>query len=57
LTLHERIDAAAAKVAYTVHASAGGKLPPEQFVTRWSRPAPWDDDQILAFLDAMAGQG
>jgi hypothetical protein len=57
LTLHERIDAAAAHIAYAVHASAGGKLPPEQFVIRWGKPKRWTDDQIVSWLDAMAKKG
>jgi hypothetical protein len=54
LTVHERIDAAAASIAYTVHASSGGKLPPEQFITRWKKPKRWTDDQLWMWLGAEA---
>ncbi len=57
ITAHERLDAVAAQIAYTVHASAGGKLPPEQFVIRWKRPEPFTDVQMLTWLDAMATKG
>ena len=57
ITVQERIDAATAMISYTVHASAGGKLPPEQFVMRWERPKRFTDDQIWTWLGAVAKKG
>jgi hypothetical protein len=57
LTVHERIDAAIARIAYTVHASAGGTEPPDRFLMEWRRPKPWTDDQLWAWMDAVAKKG
>jgi hypothetical protein len=54
LTLHERIDAMSAHVAYVVHATAGGKLRPQDFVRRWEVRKPLDDDGVVSYLHAMA---
>ena len=54
LTIHERLDAVIAHIAYTVHASAGGKEAPDKFKPRWHRPMKWNDDQLFAWLDAQA---
>lgn len=35
MTVHERIDAAAQMIAYTVHASAGGEASPDKFRLQW----------------------
>jgi hypothetical protein len=51
LTVQERIDAMAAYVAYTVHASAGGKGNPADFELQW-RTAP--KVPITDWLSAMA---
>ena len=51
LTMHERIDHAAAYVAYVVHASAGGQGKPEDFTFAW-KPKP--DVDIFDWLAAVA---
>ncbi len=57
ITVQERIDAAMARIAYTVHASAGGKEPFEKFVPQWRRPQRWTDEAIWSWLDAAAKKG
>jgi hypothetical protein len=57
LTIQERIDYAAGKLAYVIHNSAGGKLPPEQFAIRWKRRERWSDDQLWSWLGAEARKG
>ena len=54
LTVHERLDALFGSLAYTVHASAGGKEPPEKFRVKWHRPMRWDDEQLGKWLEAEA---
>jgi hypothetical protein len=54
LTIQERLDAVIAHIAYTVHASAGGKEDPSKFKPQWRRQKPWTDDQIWKWLDAEA---
>ena len=56
-TIHERVDHAAAQIAYMVHAVAHDKdhqLPPEKFLVKWQRPEPLTDEQIWAWLGALA---
>jgi hypothetical protein len=57
ITIHERLDAVIAYIAYTSHASAGGKEPPERFTPRWRRPMRWNTDQLLTWLGAEAKRG
>jgi hypothetical protein len=54
LTIQERIDAAIAHITYTVHATAGGKEPPEKFAPQWRRRMEWTDENIWRWLDAIA---
>lgn len=49
--MHERIDHAAAYVAYVVHASAGGQGKPEDFRIDWQVRRPVD---IFDWLAAVA---
>lgn len=52
LTIQERIDAAIARIAYTIHASAGGKEDPSKFVVKWQRPIKWTDELLWKWMDA-----
>jgi len=54
LTLHERIDAMSAQIAYVVHASAGGTMRPEEFQRRWVARRPLDDDGVVSFFSGLA---
>lgn len=54
LTIHERIDAAIARISYAVHAAAGGQMDPSAFVVKWRRPVRWDDATIWKWLEAEA---
>lgn len=51
LTIQERIDAAAGLIAYTVHATAGGKAQLADFIPQW-RPQP--KVEITEWLSAIA---
>lgn len=51
LTLHERIDGAAAMIAYALHVSAGGKGDLKDFIPRWEREG---KAHITDWLSAMA---
>jgi hypothetical protein len=57
LTMHERMDALIGQLCYVVHASAGGKASPREFMPRWRRPVEWTDEQIWKWLDAEAKRG
>lgn len=60
LTPHERIDHAAAQIGYVVHAVAvppEKRIPPEKFLARWKRDEPLTDEQIWAWLGAVAKGG
>ena len=54
LTMGERIDHMAALIAYTTHASEGGKMPMAEFLPRWKRKP---DIQIEDWLSAVAEKG
>ena len=53
LTMGERIDHMAALVAFTAHATAGGKMTMDEFVPRWQRAQKVEPD-IIGWLSARA---
>ena len=53
LTIHERLDAMMAQLAYTIHASAGGKEPPGRFTVRWRSSEPVS---IISWLEMQAAR-
>ena len=57
ITVQERIDAAMARIAYTTHASAGGKEPFEKFVPQWRRPQRWTDEADLVLARRRGEEG
>ena len=55
LTPHERMDALLGRLAYVVHASAGGTERPENFQPQWSTPKPLTGEGVANWFRAIAG--